>query len=55
MMQPRTIFIVDDEPNIRRFLRLTLEDEGYRVEIATNGQEALDRVRRTPRTPSCST
>ena len=48
MTQTRTVLIVDDEPNIRGFLRLALEDEGYRVETATNGQEALDRVRRSP-------
>ncbi len=48
MAQPRTVLIVDDEPNIRGFLRLALEDEGYRVDTATNGQEALERVRRSP-------
>ena len=46
--QTRTVLIVDDEPNIRGFLRMVLEDEGYTVETATNGQEALDKVRRCP-------
>ena len=48
MTQPRTILIVDDEPNIRGFLKLALEDEGYRVETAADGQDALDKVRRNP-------
>ncbi len=48
MIGPPTVLIVDDEPNIRGFLRLALEDEGYRVDTVTNGQEALERVRRSP-------
>ena len=48
MAQGKTVLIVDDEPNMRGFLRMALEDEGYTVRTATNGQEALDRVRRTP-------
>ncbi len=48
MTRSRTILIVDDEPNMRGFLRMILEDEGYTVETATNGQEALDKVRRCP-------
>ena len=35
------ILIVDDEPEIRNFLRLYLENEGYGVEEAGNGDEAL--------------
>ena len=41
----QTILVVDDEPNIRDLARLYLEKEGYKVEIATNGAEALDMVR----------
>ncbi len=36
------ILIVDDEDTLRHFLRLTLEDEGYRVSEAADGQIALD-------------
>jgi len=39
-----TIFIVDDEKNIRRTVRLVLEGEGYLVEEASSGEEALARV-----------
>ena len=48
MTQTRTILIVDDEPNIRGFLKMALEDEGYCVETACDGREALDKVRRRP-------
>lgn len=35
------ILIVDDEPQIRRLLTVTLEANGYRVLSATTGQEGL--------------
>jgi DNA-binding response OmpR family regulator len=37
----KTILVVDDEPEIVRFVRAYLEDAGYRVVIASEGQEAL--------------
>ncbi len=36
----RTILIADDEKNIRNGLSLALEDEGYNVLTAADGQEA---------------
>src|ERR671918_2843566 len=50
-MQPRSakkhvILIVDDEPRILDSVRMNLELDGYQVFEATNGQEALDEVRR---------
>jgi two-component system nitrogen regulation response regulator NtrX len=41
---PTTVFIVDDEKNIRRTVRLVLEGEGYTVEEAASGEEALARL-----------
>lgn len=38
------IFVVDDEPTMLRYLRTLLEVEGYRVETATNGTEAIQRL-----------
>ena len=38
-----TILIVDDEKNLRRLLRDTLEGEGHSVLQAATGEEALDR------------
>ncbi len=40
------ILIVDDEKNLRRVLRDTLEAEGYAVLQAATGEEALDRFGR---------
>ncbi|NER78372.1 MAG: hybrid sensor histidine kinase/response regulator [Leptolyngbya sp. SIO1D8] len=39
-----TMLIVDDSINVRRFLALTLEKAGYRVEQARDGQDALDQL-----------
>jgi two-component system, chemotaxis family, sensor histidine kinase and response regulator PixL len=41
-----TILIVDDSINIRRFLALTLEKAGFRVEQAKDGQDALEKLQR---------
>ena len=41
-----TILIGDDDPNIRSVLRRFLEEKGYRVETADNGQECLDGAER---------
>ncbi|MCE5193331.1 MAG: sigma-54 dependent transcriptional regulator [Candidatus Cryosericum sp.] len=43
--QNKLILVVDDEENIRELLRESLEDEGYRVNVAKNGQEAIEKVR----------
>ena len=48
MSAPNSALIVDDEPAIRRFLRTTLEAQGYRVEEAETGKAALDAMKRTP-------
>jgi len=41
----RLILVVDDEPRMIQFIRMNLELEGYRVVQASNGLEALDKVR----------
>lgn len=41
-----TVFIVDDERDIRDSLRDAFEDVGYEVEVAANGVEALDKLER---------
>jgi hypothetical protein len=40
------ILVVDDEPAILRFLRVSLESRGYAVATAPNGRTALDLIRR---------
>lgn len=41
----RKILIVDDEPNIVRFVQINLERQGYDVITATDGWECLEKVR----------
>ena len=38
---PQTALVIDDEPQIRRLLRVTLEANGYRVFDAATGQDGL--------------
>ena len=40
----RSILLVEDDPNLRLVLRDNLEDEGYLVEVAGRGTEALLRA-----------
>ena len=42
--QKDTLLVVDDSINVRRFLSLTLEKAGYRVEQAKDGQDALEKI-----------
>lgn len=41
----KTIVIADDEPHVLRSLEFILKKQGYRVITATNGEEALERVK----------
>ena len=41
----RSILLVEDDELIRRAMRMVLEWEGYKVDCAGNGQEALDYLR----------
>jgi CheY-like chemotaxis protein len=40
----KKILVVDDEENIRLLYQEELEEEGYTVEMAAHGQEALEKV-----------
>ncbi|MBE9044482.1 hybrid sensor histidine kinase/response regulator [Pleurocapsales cyanobacterium LEGE 10410] len=40
----KTILVVDDSINVRRYLSLTLEKAGYQVEQAKDGREAVDKL-----------
>jgi two-component system, OmpR family, KDP operon response regulator KdpE len=44
-MSAGRILVVDDEPQIRRVMRMALTGEGYEVEDARNGEEALEKLR----------
>jgi CheY-like chemotaxis protein len=39
-----TVLVVDDDPDIREWLRLSLSLRGWTVEEATTGDEALERM-----------
>lgn len=43
----RRILVVDDEERMVRFIRLNLEHDGFLVEEAFSGQQAMDRLRQT--------
>lgn len=45
-----TILVVEDEADLLGVLRVALESDGYDVVEATNGREALMRLRTTPMT-----
>jgi two-component system response regulator AtoC len=49
MAEKEKVLIVDDEPSIRKVLQTLLEVDGYRVETASSGKEALERVGRGER------
>jgi CheY-like chemotaxis protein len=40
-----TVLVIDDSPEVQRYLRLVLEMDDYRVETADNGEQALERLR----------
>jgi len=44
----KTVLVVDDEPNVREYLTMILQDAGFNVVEAGDGREALELVRETP-------
>jgi DNA-binding NtrC family response regulator len=42
MEKQAKIIIVDDDENIRKTMKAILEDEGYIVDLASNGKEAIE-------------
>jgi CheY-like chemotaxis protein len=44
MHKPKTILVVDDDPVIREMMVDILDLEGYAVDVARNGREALNRI-----------
>ena len=43
----RKVLIADDEPDILEILKYNLSNEGYEVVTAKDGDEALEKARRT--------
>jgi two-component system alkaline phosphatase synthesis response regulator PhoP len=46
MSNSRKILIADDEPDILEILQFNLQQEGYEVTTARNGDEAIDKAKR---------
>jgi CheY-like chemotaxis protein len=42
----KTILVVDDEPNVREYLKTVLEDAEFKVVTAADGVEALEMIHR---------
>jgi two-component system, response regulator, stage 0 sporulation protein F len=40
----KTVLVVDDQIGIRLLLEEVIQQEGYNVELALNGKEALDKI-----------
>ena len=54
-MSAGRILVVDDDPQIRRVMRVTLIAQGFEVSDARSGEEALETLRGRASTWSCST
>jgi CheY-like chemotaxis protein len=44
-MKSARLLIVDDEENIRILFKEELEDEGYEIDLASNGYEAIEKFK----------
>jgi len=44
-MASKTILVIDDEPSIGRVVQFKLQQEGFKVRIATDGLEGLAKVK----------
>ena len=42
----KKILVVDDEPDVRNFLTACIEDAGFQVDSAVDGQDALEKIER---------
>ena len=43
---PKTVLVVDDEEDVRKFLSMALKEAGFNVVTANDGFEALDQVKK---------
>jgi two-component system, OmpR family, alkaline phosphatase synthesis response regulator PhoP len=48
MNQQKRILVVDDEPDFASIVQVNLEKEGFKVDVAYNGVEGLEKVRSNP-------
>ncbi len=45
--EDKTVLVVDDEEDVREYLAMALEDAGFKVLRACNGNDALDQIKAT--------
>lgn len=48
MSEKKRILVVDDEPDFAAIVKKNLEKEGFKVEIAYDGAEGIDKVKSNP-------
>ncbi len=48
MNQQKRVLVIDDEPDFATIVQGNLEKEGFKVEVAYNGVEGLEKVRSNP-------
>src|SRR5215813_14712535 len=46
MSKTANILLVDDEPGMQRYIKTLLEVDDYKVETASSGEEALERLQK---------
>ncbi len=46
--EDKTVLVVDDEEDVREYLEAILEDAGFRVETAVDGEDGLAKVQVNP-------
>jgi len=47
-MNKKRVLVVDDEPDMVSIVQKRLENEGIEVDVAYNGNEALEKVKKNP-------
>jgi two-component system alkaline phosphatase synthesis response regulator PhoP len=47
-MSKKRILVVDDEPDLVAMVKKNLEKQGFQVEVAYNGVEAMEKVKASP-------
>ena len=48
MSEKKRVLVVDDEPDFAAIVKGNLEKEGFEIEIAYNGVEAMEKIKATP-------
>jgi len=48
MTVARTVLVIDDDPDIRELLQAALEDRGFRVQCAPDGEAGISKALKSP-------